>query len=144
MVAISFTTLSGHCCGGAGGAVVVVGLGAAENTEEPGPGGGSGAPEGSGDDAASEELALDELDASAGSRRPTEGGLLDGRDVMVTPADCWLAALLTESSLALDSSAPAAQISTSTASAEPMVATARRRRYTEGGRGPRGSSTSGN
>jgi hypothetical protein len=143
MVAISFTTLSGHCCGGAGGAVVVVGLGAAENTEEPGPGGGSGAPEGSGDDA-SEELALDELDASAGSRRPTEGGLLDGRDVMVTPADCWLAALLTESSLALDSSAPAAQISTSTASAEPMVATARRRRYTEGGRGPRGSSTSGN
>jgi hypothetical protein len=106
---------------------VTVGGGTA--AEEPG---GSGT-EGDGDS--------DELGEPAWPIRPLGGGLLGEMVASDALFELSLAVPLIVPELA--SSAPAAQISTITTTAVPTVAMARRRRYTDGGRDPCGSSTSG-
>lgn len=84
----------------------------------------------------------DELGAPGRLSRPVGGGLLGDAEASGTPA-AWSSAVPWMALVALPSSAPAAQITTITTTAVPTVARTLRRRYTDGGRGPRDSSTSG-
>ena len=94
---------------------------------------GAGAPLGVGPPGvgATDELGDAELEAPAALSLPTAGGLLGEIVARGTPPGCSSAAPCTESP-ELPNNAPAAQMMTRTTTAEPMVATVRRRRYTEG------------
>ena len=87
------------------------------------------------------EVDDDELGQPGWLSLPDGGGLLGEIVATGTPLGLSSAAPLIVPELA--SSAPAAQISTITTTAVPTVAMALRRRYTDGGRGPSDSSTSG-
>jgi hypothetical protein len=83
----------------------------------------------------------EELGEPAWLSRPVGGGLL-GESVASGAAFGW-SSDAPWTVVELPSRAPAAQIIAMTTAAEPAVAMALRRRYTDGGRGPRDSSTSG-
>jgi hypothetical protein len=116
---------SGQACGGAGvvgvGRVVVVVLGAALD-----------------------ELGDGEFVELPRTRtRPVAGGLEDGAALVAsgTPSE----APRTDGTVSLPpSSAPIAQTKSTAPTAVPAMAMMRRRRYTDGGSGPLGSSTCGN
>ncbi|HEX5405064.1 MAG TPA: hypothetical protein VFX16_22500 [Pseudonocardiaceae bacterium] len=80
-----------------------------------------------------------------GRRRPVAGGLLDGAtEASGTPSGLAFAALRTDGVSPPPSSAPTAQMNNSAPTPNPVMATTRRRRYTDGESGLVGSSTCGN
>jgi hypothetical protein len=153
-VAVTFITESGQAFGAAGGGVDVVGVPVTEADTEPdramGPAGTTGVPEtgtpGAPGRAAAEALAEAALlDPLVSRSLPVGGGLLDGTaEASGTPSARTFAAPFTEGTSLPPSKAPMAQTNNTAPTAEPAMATMRRRRYTDVGSGPLGSFTCGN
>jgi hypothetical protein len=75
---------------------------------------------------------------------PLVGGLLDGADASGTPCGRSFAVPRTDGVSPPPNSAPIAQTNNTAPTPSPVMASARRRRYTDGESGPLGSFTCGN